>query len=123
MLQLFSAFLSASNFTVPRVDFDLHPGTLAFMILCGALIAGVLTGIVALARESEDSSDERMPVAGTASGAHADPAEEPEPFIPDEAQPKVSPSVSALFDDDAPDEAPDALDDVDAFIPSQSDRT
>ncbi len=123
MPQLFSAFLSASNFTVPRVDVDLHPGTLAFMILCGALIGAVLTGIVALARESEDSSEERMPVAGTASGAHASSAEEPEPFIPDEARPKGSPSVRALFHDDASDEAPDALDDADAFIPPQSDRT
>lgn len=95
MLNLILFFFGADVFALPRVDFDLHPGTMAFMIFCGALTMGILIGIMALGLYSEDREAERGQTA--ASSAEETDGGKPEPFIPDDAKPDVSESVDRLF--------------------------
>jgi hypothetical protein len=98
MLHRLLFLFGADVFALPRVDFDLHPGTMAFMIFCGALTAGVLVGILALGLYGgEDEQDLADRNERNLSGDDAD--DDVEPFIPSEAQPDVSESVTRLFDE------------------------
>jgi len=98
MLPFLLFVVGADVFALPRVDFDMHPGTMAFMIFCGALTAGILIGILALGLYSGSTdTDGRQQADRTAGEAEG----EPEPFVPDEAKPDVSRSVDRLFGTDA----------------------
>ena len=102
----------ASEIGWPRVDFDLDPITLLFAIFCGLLGAFLIGGMIALGLFSEkrkrtsmyenqwiDASDEASS-NGVDIGAHVD--DDPEPFVPEDATPRVSRSVAELFEvDDA----------------------
>lgn len=97
MLHSLLFLFGADVFALPRVDFDLHPGTMAFMIFCGALTAGVLVGILALGLYGDE--DEQSLAGGDEPDLSGDDASDDiEPFIPSEAQPDVSESVNRLFD-------------------------
>jgi len=97
MLHPLLFLFGADVFALPRVDFDLHPGTMAFMIFCGALTMGILVGIVSLGLYSEDREAERGQAAAPSA---EETAGDPEPFIPDDAKPDVSESVDRLFERD-----------------------
>jgi len=97
MLHHLLFLFGADAFAVPRVDFDLHPGTMAFMIFCGALAAGALVGILALGLYGDE--DEQNLAGGDEPDLSSDDSsDDVEPFIPSEAQPDVSESVNRLFD-------------------------
>ena len=107
MLRLLPLVLAAS-FPVPRVDFDLHPGTLAFIVLCIALVGGVLAAIVVLSLYTEDRK--RNAAHHDAWIDSSDPSDQHEPgsakpFIPDEATPNVSPTVNTLFGSETDEES------------------
>lgn len=97
MLHRLLFLFGADVFALPRVDFDLHPGTMAFMIFCGALTAGILVGILALGLYA-DEDEQNLAGPNEPALSDDDASDDVEPFIPSEAQPDVSESVTRLFD-------------------------
>jgi hypothetical protein len=96
-----------ANYSIPRISLDLHPGTMAFIVFCTALIVGILAGLVTLALYSERRKrsaahhDEWIDGSTPASASTDD--EDVEPFIPEDATSGVSASVEELFGTDASD--------------------
>jgi hypothetical protein len=99
----------ASEFNLPQISIDLHPGTLAFVIFCAALTIGLLASLVVLGLYSERRKrnaahhnqwiDENNNASASSEAINGD-ASDAEPFVPDSATPDVSASVGELFDQD-----------------------
>jgi hypothetical protein len=94
---LLSALLPAADFAVPRVDFDLHPGTLAFIVVCIALVGGLIAALLALSlytsQRKRDAAHHDTWIDGSDSQADAGASDDVEPFVPDDAAPRPHPDT------------------------------
>ncbi len=87
MIHTLLVALAANAFAIPRVDFDLHPGAMAFIIFCIALVGGLVAAVVVLSVTTERESSEAQTPSNSAA---SDASDEVAPFIPDEATPNLA---------------------------------
>lgn len=90
-----NGLLLAQSFGTPRIDFSLHMGTVAFMILCGALVTAIIASVVVLGLYSERRKREAAHHDTWIEESDQYRDDDAEPFVPDEAKPDAAPASKA----------------------------
>ena len=114
-------FALASNaFAIPRVDFDLHPGAMAFIVFCIALVGGLVAAVVVLSLTATRESPETQ---APSSPAASDASDEVAPFIPEEATPNLAVAEKELTSVGSWAEAPAETEEASESRLASDDRT